>query len=553
MAKEFDIKDGVLKRYYGKEKNLTIPDGVTSIDGWSLDTCYDLISVKIPEGVTSIGMYAFSLCTKLKKVYLPKSVTSIEEGAFQKCYQMTIISPNRSLASLRDLKVGIPAVYGFIENYTEYTDSDIVAEYIKNISSQRKKYLPEILEKDLVDIIKMLYEAKKITQKNIEQDYLQPAVKSKAVKCVEFLSGLFGNNTDNKEISKEKKDEPAKVIPGQELWDNIHFSFDGKKLLKYKDEPGRTVYDVPEGTREICSEAFYSSKVQEVRIPESVIAIRKDAFYRYKPLFVKLPTGLKKLPKKAFRGAEHYVSTSNAELVSAICFDNSAYPIYMGELDNLNPKEKSYAVIGFLYALRTGLEDMSPWRASYIDHIRRNENTYIKKAQEDEFLISLMIDEKLISYKNVDVLLDSLGKRRNAELIARLLEYKSLLPEKEKKDEFSISNDTPEVKRKIKMAERAEQIKDQKGIQGIAFVSSGRLDNFGWYDYYTGASDMSDLKKYIEERGGFYRSAVSSKTDYLICNDPHSNTTKSKKAAELGVKVITEEEFLKMTNYDGEK
>ena len=62
------------------------------------------------------------------------------------------------------------------------------------------------------------------------------------------------------------------------------------------------------------------------------------------------------------------------------------------------------------------------------------------------------------------------------------------------------------------------------------------------------ALDMSDLKAYIEKLGGFLRSAVSSKTDYLICNDPNSNSTKSKKAKELGVPVITEEEFLRMAN-----
>ena len=69
---------------------------------------------------------------------------------------------------------------------------------------------------------------------------------------------------------------------------------------------------------------------------------------------------------------------------------------------------------------------------------------------------------------------------------------------------------------------------------------------FGYYDEYTGAKDMTDLKEFIEARGGFLRSAVSSNTDYLICNDPNSDTVKSKKAKELGVPVITEDQFLKM-------
>ena len=56
-------------------------------------------------------------------------------------------------------------------------------------------------------------------------------------------------------------------------------------------------------------------------------------------------------------------------------------------------------------------------------------------------------------------------------------------------------------------------------IVGLAFVATGPLEHFGFYDEYTGAHDLSDLKVFIEDCGGFLRSAVSGKTDYLICND----------------------------------
>ena len=137
------------------------------------------------------------------------------------------------------------------------------------------------------------------------------------------------------------------------------------------------------------------------------------------------------------------------------------------------------------------------------------------------------------------------------EQTAALLEYQEAqFGGKKKKDAFSLSDDDPELKRMLKMRARQEQIKGQKGIKGLVFVSTGLFENFGYIDPYSEERDFSDLKRFIELRGGFYRSSVSSKTDYLICNDPDSDFKKSMKAKELGVPVITEEEFLKMV---GEK
>ena len=47
--------------------------------------------------------------------------------------------------------------------------------------------------------------------------------------------------------------------------------------------------------------------------------------------------------------------------------------------------------------------------------------------------------------------------------------------------------------------------------------------------------------------GGKVASAVSSKTDYLINNDSTSNSSKNKKAKELEIPILTEEEFKKLT------
>ncbi len=81
-----------------------------------------------------------------------------------------------------------------------------------------------------------------------------------------------------------------------------------------------------------------------------------------------------------------------------------------------------------------------------------------------------------------------------------------------------------------KSSNDTEQIYD-----GITFVITGSVNHF---------KDRSELKEYIEERGGKVAGSVSSKTNYLINNDSTSGSSKNKKAKELGVTIITEDEFL---------
>ncbi|MGN1083447.1 MAG: BRCT domain-containing protein, partial [Lachnospiraceae bacterium] len=78
---------------------------------------------------------------------------------------------------------------------------------------------------------------------------------------------------------------------------------------------------------------------------------------------------------------------------------------------------------------------------------------------------------------------------------------------------------------------------------GKTFVITGKVFRF---------SGRSELKGYIEERGGKVTGSVTAKTDYLINNDAASQSSKNKTAKELNVPVITEDEFLEMVGQKGE-
>lgn len=74
-------------------------------------------------------------------------------------------------------------------------------------------------------------------------------------------------------------------------------------------------------------------------------------------------------------------------------------------------------------------------------------------------------------------------------------------------------------------------------LEGKKFVITGSVERF---------SNRSEMKEYIESLGGKVTGSVTAKTDFLINNDVQSASSKNKKAHELNVPVISEEDFLKM-------
>ena len=74
-------------------------------------------------------------------------------------------------------------------------------------------------------------------------------------------------------------------------------------------------------------------------------------------------------------------------------------------------------------------------------------------------------------------------------------------------------------------------------FKGLTFVITGDVTHY---------ANRNELKAYIESLGGKVAGSVSSKTNYLINNDTASNSSKNKKAKELGIPIISEEEFLSL-------
>ena len=79
-------------------------------------------------------------------------------------------------------------------------------------------------------------------------------------------------------------------------------------------------------------------------------------------------------------------------------------------------------------------------------------------------------------------------------------------------------------------------------LAGLSFVVTGSLNHF---------AGRNELKELIEQRGGKVTGSVTSKTTCLINNDITSASSKNKKAKELNVPVLSEEDFMRKYDIPG--
>ena len=469
---KYIIPDGVTKIGYGAFSNcsgitaITLADSVTSIDNYAFLSCGKLSKIVLSANLRSIGDYAFAGCSELSSITLPASLETIGKKSLDGWMStkkieirssnlrlpdkklsifnsqpldvdsIDLFAPHLSLSVLSAHGLATPAVKTFLGKYNLY-DEEITKEYINYISAQRKNFLICILESDNSPIIQKLSDSGKITKNNFEKEYFLPAKQMGAVKCEKLLTDIFGA-------------ENIQDISINPLWDGTHFSFDGKTLLKYKDNPEINTYYVPEGTNKICTKAFFMPKLNAVYLPESITTIQDGAFVAKggSPLYIKLPDSLKNLPHKAFLGEfwdeddslvdykkYYYIETTSAEFAEKSSCSNLSRgeqsPVYTGgPLDDLAPKTKSFAVKGFLYAKEHNKFDMSPWEDSYYKYISENQKKYVKLAEESVFLLNTMLEQKLLSKNNVKKLIDVYSKRRKSEIVSSLVDYENNLPPK---------------------------------------------------------------------------------------------------------------------------
>ena len=100
----------------------------------------------------------------------------------------------------------------------------------------------------------------------------------------------------------------------------------------------------------------------------------------------------------------------------------------------------------------------------------------------------------------------------------------------DEKNQERLQNLVTELEIEVPVTEEGSQT-----LSGLSFVVTGSLNHY---------ASRNELKDEIEKRGGKVTGSVTGKTECLINNDITSASSKNKKAKELNVSVLTEEEFI---------
>ncbi len=174
---------------------------------------------------------------------------------------------------------------------------------------------------------------------------------------------------------------------------------------------------------------------------------------------------------------------------------------YDNLIDSLN-RSRNVELHALIYSL--GIPNIGVANAKLICKYFDNDLEKIRHATVEELV---QIDG--IGDKMAEKFMEYFSDKENGEKLDRLLK------------EVTIKN--PEVNH------------NAQNMEGLNFVVTGSVNHF---------ANRNEVKEYIEQRGGKVTGYVTSKTNYLINNDIMSNSSKNKKAKELGIEIITEEQFI---------
>ena len=283
------IKNGILEKYEGSEKEVVIPQNVTCIGEKAFYRNDTVESVIIPDSVETIEGHAFLGCKGLKSLDIPKSVRTIGRMAFSYCGMEKVTIP----PTVKEVSYG---VFNGVKEITVYANfQSSIAMLWDIITNEELSFAVTVLSTDTGTIISRIpisvdgsYPNRLLIENCCQGNALfdLPLLdnnfkKIKNPKVKTFIAEFRINNPYD--LTDENRDIYAKYLKRtankREKEDNF-FEIKGTTLVKYKGKDSMTTVVIPEGIAKISKEAFKepNETIEEIIIPEGTTTIDRDLY-----------------------------------------------------------------------------------------------------------------------------------------------------------------------------------------------------------------------------------------------------------------------------------
>ncbi len=252
LQNDYQVEDGVLKSYTGREETAVVPEEVHTIGEGAFKGCVSLRKVVLPPGLVRIMDGAFKGCRRMQEVQIPEGVSHIGSYAFHRCHELREISLPSSVRELGDC--------AFL-----YCDS-LVRAAIPGVERLGKQvFVNDVLLKEL-----------ELSPKLREDDICDVFTGCIRITDFSFSDGSFSVIPNAVEALVGGMEVPS-LVRAVAVDILRMMDLDGRCLTKFQTNLKHV--EIPEGVEKIGKSSFFDKRgILSVRFPASLREIESRAF-----------------------------------------------------------------------------------------------------------------------------------------------------------------------------------------------------------------------------------------------------------------------------------
>ena len=292
----FFVNDvGILKKYMGFAKEITIPKQVKCIGDYAFMDNHSVERIYVPDGVR-IEEQAFQSCKALKEIRLPDDCLELCYGTFMDCHALEEVHlPN-----------GLKVLGGSVFNSCKSLKSISLPPTLRKIGQYAFKSCTKLENISLPDGLKVIEQGAFLNCVSLKRIVIPQTVteigRSAFQNCFDLV--LTDINPETTLVAPDAFSGcPSEILPEKLLHEReSEFYFEGDTLARCCTGKKKHIV-LPENTREISASAFsdVGGIIQSVVIPDGVVTIRSTTFLDCHNLVsVTLPESIRSIKSRAF-------------------------------------------------------------------------------------------------------------------------------------------------------------------------------------------------------------------------------------------------------------